>query len=197
MKTKKFCLTTLILLVSAFCLEAQKISTGIHLGVSNSSVKISSLDNTIKDGLHGKNIMGFEGGVYLKGKAGPVYVKPMALLSYQGGRLDFVRDDGKIESSKFTSGKLEIPVLFGLSLPGPFRIEGGPVYNWIFQTSVEKFGTINVAPSGLGYRVGANVQIAILNLGIAYQGIMNKSGNVSRASFNNPSELILGLGIEF
>jgi hypothetical protein len=186
------------LLVAAACtlsttIHAQLITGGITAGASNASVKLSDMHRAYANYESGQNILGFEGGIYGRVHWGPFYVKPMALLNYQSGQVNFYTiNDGSNHSENFKSGKLEIPVMFGFRILGPLRIEAGPVYNWIFQASNEG-GNINVASSGLGYRAGASVEFWRLNVGLAYQGLTTRSSGST--TYEMPSELIATLAI--
>lgn len=194
-KTKLLIMALLCLLLTTAEQKAQTFTGGITLGLSTTSVNISDIDRAITNVVKGKNIMGFETGVFARLNMNPVFIKSLLLLSYQGGVVDYYNNDGTIKSLKFTYGKLEIPLLFGLKIIGPFRIEGGPVYNWIYTINIGDL--IKIEPSGLGYRAGANIELANVNLGIAYQGLTNKSFNSSSTTFKSPNELIFSVGICF
>jgi hypothetical protein len=189
-----------VLCVSAFLLIAtkpfaQSFDVGLTAGVSSGTVKVSEIGSAFTNTIEGKNIVGFEGGLLGRLNLDPLYVKGMFLLAYKGGPSDFVNDDGTIRSSRFSIGRLQVPVLFGLKLIGPIRVEAGPVVNWIFHESHSEDESINVRKTGYGYRVGANVEFGIVNLGLAYQGLKNKSDGSSTATYSTPDELIFSLGI--
>src|ERR1019366_2895439 len=197
MKTKTFIIASLVLLLCPIDQQAQTFTTGITAGVSRTSVSFSNIGNNFTNAIKGKNIMGFEGGLFERINLGPVFIKPMLLVSYQGGTITFYNNDGSVNSSKFNYGRVEVPLLFGVKILELLRIEAGPVYNWIYTKQIEKDNSIKVDPSGLGYRVGANVEFGFLNLGLAYQGLTNKSAGTSAATFKSPNELIFSVALCF
>lgn len=172
-------------------------TTGITAGASTASVKFSGIGNSFVNTIKGNNIMGFEGGLFERINLGPLFIKPMLLAGYQGGTATYTNNDGSVNTSKFNYGNIEVPVLLGLKILGPLRIEAGPVYNWIYTANYNDDNSIKINPSGLGYRAGANVELGILNLGLAYQGITNRSDNSSTTTFSSPSELIFSLALCF
>ena len=195
MKTKIINLVIVTFLLCSAQLKAQMFSGGIMAGVSTSTVKVSHINDAFANSINGKNILGFEGGVFAQLDVNPFYIKPMLLASYQGGTADFTDSDGKLKSSMFRDGKLEVPVLLGLKFFRVLGIEAGPVYNWLFYEKNDVNDALKIAPSGFGYRVGANVDLAIINLGVAYQGLTNNSSNSGNSTFQSPNELIFNIGI--
>ncbi len=141
--------------------------------------------------------MGFEGGLFERVNMGPFFIKPMLLLGYEGGTATYYYNDGQFNTSRFDYGNVEVPVLLGLKILGPIRIEAGPVYNWIYTANFNNDNSITTNPSGLGYRVGANVELGVINLGLAYQGLTNKPDNSTTTTFSTPNELIFSLALCF
>ncbi len=177
--------------------QAQSFTTGITVGASTASVNLSNVGNSFTSTIKGNNVMGFEGGLFERLNLGPLFIKPMVLLSYQGGTATYYNNDGSISSSKFDYGNIEIPLLLGLNILGPVRIEAGPVYNWIYMTQFNDDNTVKVNPSGLGYRAGTNIELGMINLGLAYQGLTNKSDNSTTTTFKSPNELIFSVALCF
>ena len=172
---------------------AQRVTGGITLGMSSSTIKLSDMHSAAHAYESGQNIRGFEGGFFGRVHFGPFYVKPMALVSYQAGQVNFNNvNDGTVHADNFRAGKFEVPLMFGIKLLGPLRIEAGPVYNWVFVARNDA-GDIQAAPGGIGYRAGASLEFWKLNLGAAYQGITNKSAGTT--TYEIPSELIFTLGV--
>jgi hypothetical protein len=196
MKTKAIIIASWVLLLCPLRQKAQTFTTGIYAGVTTTSVNLSHLGNTFTNTIQGKGIMGFEGGLFERINCGIFFIKPMILAGYQGGTVTFYNSDGSINSEKFTEGNIEVPVLFGLKFFDFLRIEAGPVYNWIYATHFNGDNSIDVTPSGFGYRIGANVEFGILNLGLAFQGLNNTS-NGSTATFASPNELIFSVALCF
>jgi hypothetical protein len=198
MKTKMRVYTLLLaLLSSSGSIFAQSSAdAGIVAGASTSSVKITNMNSTtLSNAASTHNITGVEGGIYGRLWLGSLYIKPMLLVSYQTGQLDFNYTDGSTKPGSFNDGKVEVPALLGLKVFGPLHIEAGPVYNWIFMASSDANSALHLEQSGLGYRLGANVGLGRLNIGLAYQGLANNSASLSNATFRMPTELILDLSV--
>jgi hypothetical protein len=176
---------------------SQTFTTGITAGVSTESVKLSDIGNSFTNTIKGNNIMGFEGGLFERINLGPIFIKPMLLASYQGGTATYYNNDGSFNNAKFDYGDIEVPVLLGLKILGPLRIEAGPVYNWVYTANYNNDNSIKMNPSGLGYRAGANIELGIINLGVAYQGLTNKSDNSTTTTFSAPNELIFSAALCF
>jgi hypothetical protein len=177
--------------------KAQTFTTGITAGVSTASVKVSNIGNSFINTINGNNIMGFEGGLFERINLGPFFIKPMLLLGYQGGTASYYDAEGNFNNEKFDYGNIEVPLMFGLKILGPIRIEVGPVYNWIYTTQFNNDNSITVNPNGLGYRAGANIELGMVNLGVAYQGVTNKADNNTTTTFESPNELIFSLALCF
>jgi hypothetical protein len=195
MKTRILTIICLSMILSAGSLFSQSSSAGIVLGASTSSVKLSDFNNTTVAAAKGQGIMGYEGGLYAKFEFGPIYLKPMVLAGYQSGQLNINYQDGSMKQADFKDGKLVVPVLAGIRLLHIAGIEAGPVYNWMFMTSGTSDPSINLQKSGLGYRVGANVFLGRLTVGLAYQGLTNMSSSSATTTFKSPDELILNVSL--
>ncbi|MFI5150194.1 MAG: hypothetical protein ACHQRM_10720 [Bacteroidia bacterium] len=194
MKTRITTIICLSMILYAGRLFSQS-SAGIVIGASTSSVKLSDFKNTAVMAASGQGIKGFEGGVYAKLGAGPLYIKPMLLAGYQAGQLNINYQDGSMKHADFKDGKMQVPVLFGLRLFHLVGLEAGPVYNWMFGASENADGGLHLEQSGLGYWVGANVLLGALQVGLAYQGLTNISSSPSTATYKSPDELILDISI--
>ncbi len=196
MKTKAIMIALLALLLFPLKPRAQTFTTGIYAGVTTASVNLSHLGNTFTNTIQGKDIMGFEGGLFERVNYGMLFIKPMLLAGYQGGTVTYYNSDGSINTAKFTEGNIEVPVLVGLNFFNFLRIEAGPVFNWIYATHFNGEYSVAVTPLGLGYRIGANVEFGIINLGLAFQGLSNTSYG-SEATFTSPYELIFSVALCF
>jgi hypothetical protein len=177
--------------------KAQSSTTGITVGATTTSVNITNTGNSFTNTIKGNNITGFEAGLFERFNLGPVFIKPELLVGYKGGTATYYNSDGSVNTSKFDYGNIEVPFLFGLRILGPIRIEAGPVYNWIYMTQYNEDNSIKVDPSGLGYRVGANIEIGPINLGMAYQGLTNNQDGSTTVIFKSPNELIFSAAFCF
>ncbi len=102
-----------------------------------------------------------------------------------------------VNTSKFGYGNIEIPLLFGVRIIRILRIEAGPVYNWIYASQYNDDNSIKINPSGLGYRIGANVELGMINLGLAYQGLTHNDNGSATTKFSSPNQLIFGVALCF
>lgn len=186
------------LMLSAVLASAQKIEGGILGGVSTGSVKISEIPNSSTNVIKGDNIVGIEGGFFMKFNAGPFYGKPELLLNYRSGTVDVqIETEEVARATSFKMSRLEIPVMFGLELLGPVAIEAGPVYNRLLNVT-ETFSSerTSIRKGGLGYRLGAVAELGRANLSIHYQGLkLGSSSSSTEAIYESPNELIFGVGI--
>ena len=194
--------TSIRISIIALCLffssqRTTQASGGVEVAVTTSSIKITDIKNEFTSAVNGNGIFGYEAGIFLRFPIGPIYVKPKLLLDYQGGTLSY-RANEVNQDVTFHAGKLLIPVLFGFNIFPAISIEGGPVFNYlIFETTDFNGNQIELTKGGLGYRIGANAKLGILNLTASYQGLKNSGSTSSTATFQTPDQFILGLGIEF
>ncbi len=180
----------------AFLRGYGQIGAGVTGEITTTSVKIKNIPNSFVSTVNGDKITGYAGGLYLKLKVGPVYAKPKFLISHQSGITDVVFMDEHNGQVTISVTRLEIPVLFGLKIIGPLSVEGGPVYNRLLSATKDYGGyNIELQKTGLGYRVGANLQFSIIGLNVAYQGIKNDGSGF--ASYETPNQLIFGASLGF
>jgi len=66
------------------------------LVVSITSIHISDFKTASTDIVEGKNILGVEAGLLGRINLGPVFVKPMLLVSYQDRAVDYRNNDGTL-----------------------------------------------------------------------------------------------------
>ncbi|MGV3630788.1 MAG: hypothetical protein ACO1O6_06265 [Bacteroidota bacterium] len=179
---------------SPFVSYSQMLSGGVVGGVSTGEVRMNHVGDGFNDVVTGDNILGYEAGVFLKFKAGPVYIKPMALYNHQSGHVTF--DD---ESVAYRANKIGVPVMFGLNILGPISIEAGPVYNYLVDVTQNFDDTRDwdVGQNGLGYRAGLAFDFGPLMLNASYEGMTYDLGNSNRTGFREPSKLIFGAGLRF
>ena len=178
--------------------QARSFTGGLSVGASTTSVNFSNLNNSFTNTIKGKNIIGVEGGIFERISFGRVFIKPMLLVSYHTGTIDFYNNNGTINRSDFDYGKVVVPVLFGIKILKFFRLEAGPVYNWIYNSDYSYDNIIKMEASGFGYRAGANIEIKRINIGFTYQGLTNKAFfNNDFATFSSPNELIFSIAYCF
>lgn len=194
-----------ILAIAAFCfvinLSAQTgLRGGIMGGVLTGPVQIENLGNRFTDVINGNNITGFEAGVFLKPQIGFIYIKPAALYQFANGNVNYyatTADGSGQHTTTFSLHKVEFPLLLGLNLPGPFYVEAGPSYNYIFSlTDTYNDHTLAVNQNALGYRVGVGAELGPLILSVNMAGATYMA-STSKATFREPYKFIFGLGFIF
>jgi len=184
-------------LISTSVVKAQGLSGGIEGAFTTSSVKISEIGQSFTDAINGDGIKGFEAGLFLNQDLGPLYIKPKLLLDYQSGPMKYSIDEVDHEVH-FQAGKLLIPVLIGFRFFPALGIEAGPVYNHIlFVTNDFNGYEVDVKKDGIGYRIGLNARLSILNLTVSYQGLKNNGSVTSSSTYQTPNQLIFGVGLQF
>lgn len=171
------------------------IKGGFGGGVVTGPARIEDIDNRFADVINGKNLNGFEAGFLLRAQAGPLYVKPMAMYGFRYGNVTYTLADGTEQAQNFTMHKMEFPILLGVKFLGPFYVEGGPSYNYIFSAT-ERYDvhTVKVTPTALGYRIGVGAELGPIVLSVNYGGA-TYTYRGDRATFREPYKLIFGLGI--
>jgi hypothetical protein len=199
-KTKK-----IILALAALCfalnISAQTgLKGGIVGGVFTGPVEIDNLGNRFSDVVSGNNITGFEAGVFLKPQLGFLYLKPAALYQFSNGNVTYYSTQTEAsgqQTATFSMHKVEFPVLLGINLPGPFFIEAGPSYNYIFGiTTQQTENTAQINQSALGYRAGVGAELGPLLLSLHVAGATYMTSD-TKATFKEPYKLIFGLGFVF
>lgn len=190
----------ILTMLAAFLLmqaKAQELTGGIVAGAATGAVKITDIKNNAAGLIEGKNIYSIEAGLFAQLKFNPFYMKPMALINHQRGTVDIFTSETSAASRTFNQGKFELPLLFGLKFIGPLGVEAGPVYNYILYTTKNFDGKdVSVQRSGLGYRLGAGIELGRISLSAYYQGLVNKSGsNTSLSTYKAPYEFIFDIGL--
>lgn len=199
MKTKniKTFLTMAITIAIAGTSSAQVFTGGITGGVSTGAVKIENTGNKFTDVIQGNGIYGYEAGLFAKVNLGPFYIKPMALYTFGTGNVS--SSSSPQSTTNFNLYKIETPLMLGLKIIGPLSIEGGPVYNYIIQSTTNfSDNEVSLANSGIGYRVGAAAELGRILLNLSYQGVTyNAMGtDYSKVVFKEPYKLVFGVGIK-
>jgi hypothetical protein len=198
MKTIKKLLLLPVFVLLASQGSAQMLSGGLMAGVSSGAVKIDDIDNRFTQVIEGKNITGYEGGIFLRFKFGPFYIKPAAIYTFRSGEVTFEQIRAGISSPKtveFKMHKVATPLLFGIKFLGPLSVEGGPVYNLLISATDDYSGNqLDFSGTGYGYRIGASADLGPFLLYLHYEGATFKSSGVNSATFKEPSKVVFGAG---
>jgi hypothetical protein len=174
------------------------IKGGIVGGVLTGPVEIDNMGNRFSSVINGNNINGFEAGLFIKPQIGFLYLKPEALYQFRVGNVSYTDfPGGAQQSTDFTLNKVEVPVLVGINLPGPFYVEAGPSYNYIFDvTSKYNESTVQFNKSGMGYRIGFGAELGRVMLSVNYGGTATTQSD-NKATFKEPYKVIFGAGLIF
>jgi hypothetical protein len=172
-----------------------QIGLGITAGVATGAVRISNVDNSLIQVIHGNGITGMEAGMYLKVPAGPVYFRPQLLYSFAGGTVEVEKADGETSSTNFTIHRVQAPIGVGFEILGPLAIEASLVYNGILQAT-EQFDSeaVFLGRSGLAYRLGPALDLGPVMFHVSYEGATYPASG-DRTAFREPYKVIFGLGV--
>lgn len=191
--------------IIAFSATAQEFAVGILGSVSTGPVKISDIGNAFTDEMKGKNVYGYEGGLYFKIMEDRFYLKPQLLYSAREGELEYLQSDPEIFSgikrtADFKIESFEAPVLLGWTIIDPqLSVEAGPVYNYIVIMTEDYNGyPLELAKNGFAYRVGLASEIGPVIIQGGFQGLTHRGGlsrGTEKASYREPYRLFLGLGL--
>jgi hypothetical protein len=194
---KKIIVYAFLMVVVCSNAFAQSFSKGLEAAITTSTVKISDIKDQSISSIKGDAVTGYEGGLWLRLKLGPLYVKPKLLFHYEEGKLDYTVNAAAL-STTLSAGKILVPVLFGFKIiPPVLSLEAGPVYNYVvFATKNFEGNKVDIEKNGFGYRIGLNAEFSILNLTVSYQGIKNNSSS-GLASYSTPNMIVFGVGIKF
>jgi len=186
-----------VLLFSSASSFAQSFAKGIEAAVTTSSVKITDIEDKAVSTIKGDGIMGYELGMFFRFKVAMLYLKPKVLFHYEEGKLNYTINTVQ-QSTTFSSGKILVPVLLGYNFIPVLSLEAGPVFNYVvFATKNFEGEKVDVQKSGIGYRIGLNAEIKILNLTVSYQGVKNNGSSTSIATYDSPNAFVFGVGIKF
>lgn len=201
MKTIKSLLIVEIATIMALSVKAQNLNGGIIGGVSTGPVKVTNIERGFTDAMEGKNVYGYEGGIFVKFLIDPIYIKPQLLYSAREGEVKYIQkpsgEFGSINrTADFRLEKFEAPVLFGYNiLESYLSVEAGPVYNYIVTMNGKyNENELELERHGLGYRAGISSEIGPLLLQLGIQGLTNFSVS-DKATYNEPYKIIFGAGL--
>ena len=187
-----------LLVIYSTAVSAQGCSKGIEAAITTASVKITDIKDPVLSAMKGDGITGYEGGLFLKFSIAMLYVKPKVLFHYEEGAVNYTLNETE-QSSTFSTGKILVPVLIGVKfLPPVLGIEAGPMFNYaVFTTKNFEGQKVDIAKSGIGYRIGLSADLSVLNLTVSYQGVKNNGSSTNIASYQSPDALVFGLGLKF
>ncbi|MDY8137728.1 porin family protein [Aquimarina sp. 2201CG5-10] len=197
-----------LFLFSSCALLAQKkgIAFGVKAGLNygdNGKIEIRDLTNA------GSNVfsenaddrVGYHFGIFLRGNITEnFYIKPE--LQYTQNSSSYEINNNKVS---YDIKKLDLPILFGVTVLGPIHVFGGPSLQYIVDNELEdvRLGDVkNEFTAGVQFGVG--LQLGRLNADIRYErglsdnqaeAIDNTTGLGVRVD-SRPNQFILSLALD-
>ena len=174
-------------------LQAQSSGTaGVMFGLSNSSIDVQDRFLGIDNSIIGSNLLGYSVGSYGQVNSGPVFFRPGLEYQFNAGTISSWgwADDFRLH-------KLELPLVVGVRIAGPFSIEGGPTWDYVLSATRDYGDTeVNLAKMGLGYRVGAGLQFDRIFFNLNLHGTAYyRTESSGRAAFTEPFKVSAGMGV--
>jgi len=198
---KKSLLLLLLMLTTGLAAKAQFFTAGIKGGISSSSIDVDNVENNLTQFKEADNITGYHGGVFLRFRAGNVFVQPEGLFTYSGGKVE-VSDDpnsSDVHIEKFNLNRLEVPVLLGYSFFKILRINAGPVASVLLNGKFEgeKIDQY-LDDTEWGWQAGVGLDIGNITADVRYQTLQSSYKNDAQ---NNGfdiqnGQIMLSLGIK-
>lgn len=194
MKTKQLWGMLLVLALGFLPkLQAQSSgSAGVMFGLSNSSIDVHDRFLGIDNSIIGSNLLGYSVGFYGQVNSGPVFFRPGLEYQFNAGTISSWgwADDFRLH-------KLELPLVVGIKIAGPFSIEAGPTWDYVLAATRD-YGDeeVYLAKMGLGYRVGAGLQFDRMFFNLNLHGTTYYRTEASgRAAFSEPFKISAGMGV--
>ncbi|MFO7822838.1 MAG: porin family protein [Cyclobacterium sp.] len=181
----------IIFLLSFGQLNAQVLSIGPKLGVSQGDVSVT-------DGFKGEDsMMGYHVGAFVRVNLPVIYLQPEVLYTNTGGSFS---DNTFNYDVNFD--RLDVPLMIGMKLGGLFRLQAGPVASYLINGDMTADnGTRQkiIPPTEeftFGYQAGVGFDIGNFLMDLKYEGALTNSvnnfGQVPTDQRQN--QLILSLG---
>jgi hypothetical protein len=167
---------------------------GVTLGVGAGAVEFGNLGGRrANETVSTKDILVLEGGVFLRHVKAPVFIKPALLFKSVNGFLDL--PDDKLQ--RFNMQTLQVPLLIGFKVFGPWSVEVGPSYSFMLHTTKD-LGEEKINPTrhGLGFRAGFGVNYEGFFMTTTYQRITYAAPGL-RTSFKEPYQFVISAGYTF
>ena len=162
-----------------------QVGIGIKAGIGTGNIYISQ--DEIEGELRGDNVLGYEAGAYLLFQKNIVYFRPEALYLFRQGELN------DIDKSKISYHRIEVPLIFGIELPGPLAIEGGPTFHHILKVDQAYNNDLTIQKNGVGYRIGPALRFGRLSIYANYEGLAFSGGDGTK--LKEPYRLNFGVQI--
>ncbi|HSJ66992.1 MAG TPA: porin family protein [Anditalea sp.] len=175
--------------------EAQDFSIGPKVGVSQGNVNVSG------DGFtSGDSKLGYHLGGFIRMGGNFFFIQPEVLYTNTGG--DISRMDGNNRVTyEATFNRLDVPIMVGLKFANIFRIQAGPVANFLLSSelrdNVDNIIDPDYNTSSIGYQAGIGLDVGNMILDLKYEGPLGKTADsiVGFQTDQRQNQLILSLGI--
>jgi len=175
--------------------EAQDFSIGPKVGVSQGNVSVSG------DGFtSGDSRMGYHLGGFIRMGGNFFFIQPEVLYTNTGGEISRL-DGANTVTYAASFNRLDVPVMLGLKFANVFRIQAGPVANFLLSSelrdNVDNVIDPDYRTSTIGYQAGIGLDIANMIIDLKYEGPLGRTAD-SIAGFQTDqrqNQLILSLGI--
>jgi hypothetical protein len=135
--------------------------------------------------------LGYNLGVFGKVPLGPVYLRP---------ELVYTNLKSEINSEKFTTQRLDAPILVGINVIGPIlSVFAGPSIHYYLEDELRDF---DFQKFNAGYQFGIGVNLGNLGLDLRYERVLNgQTINIDNVLSGEGDfryqQVILGLSLKF
>jgi len=197
-------LFTLLLLLTAITTTYSQstrfgIKGGINFGSTGGLDTFSEFTENLS--LDSESRLGYHVGVFGNLEFLGLFVQPEIVFTKLNTQFESVTN---IDSSL---SKIDIPLLFGVDIVGPFNLKVGPSFQYIIDNEIEG---LNIPTEGIqdpestftiGYQLGLGVNIGRLGIDIRYEASFQDNTIISNTVIENsgfvadarPTQWILGL----
>ncbi|MBC7865829.1 MAG: hypothetical protein IAF38_22840 [Bacteroidia bacterium] len=169
-----------------------KISYGVTGAIGASSVEIGNFGRNNMQTLTSKNIGNLNIGVFMLSQRAPFQFKTGISYCIEQGTIT------NKTTNNFAMQKIEVPLLLGGNIYGPFVVEVGPVYNYMLKISRNydsDYNNTQFGRNGLGFRVAAGLDFDKFFLMSNFQRV-SFADSGTKNSFRERYQFTLSAGIK-
>jgi hypothetical protein len=187
-------LSTLLLVLFSWSLQAQDFSIGPKVGISQANVVVNG------DGFStGDAKFGYHLGAFVRMGGHSIFVQPELLFTNTGGTV-VKSGQGVSETYSASFNRLDIPLMFGFKLAKVFRVQAGPVasvlMNYKIEDSVDAVVDADYSSATVGYQAGIGLDVGNVILDFKYESSLSKlsKGVAGFETDTRQNQLILSAG---
>lgn len=176
-------------------IQAQDFSIGPKIGVSQGNVSVNGDGFTSSDSRLGYHVGGF---IRMGGNF--IFIQPEVLYTNTGGEISRL-DGPNTVTYAATFNRLDVPLMVGIKLANIFRVQAGPVANFIMSSELRDNVDNVIDPdyntSTIGYQAGIGLDIANMILDLKYEGPLGRTAErvAGFQTDQRQNQIILSLGI--